>query len=112
MLADLAFGSVVLEQESTRTLKLRNTGLIDGKFKCSFDPSSPLRIKAEPQDGVVPAGGELEVVVTLTPNELGGFATPLEVRARKSASACGVCVSRSWRRIAQPLAADAVLGEA
>ena len=82
VVGELAFGSIVHELESTRTVTLRNTGTVDGPFKCSFDRSSPLRIKTTPEEGVVPAGGALELVMTLTPNELGGYATPLEVCSR------------------------------
>jgi hypothetical protein len=85
VVGELAFGSIVYELESTRTVTLRNMGTADGPFKCSFDRSSPLRIKTTPEEGVVPAGGEMELMMTLTPNELGGYATPLEVCSRLAA---------------------------
>ncbi|CAN8186510.1 unnamed protein product [Coccothraustes coccothraustes] len=74
----IEFGKIPALQPTSRSFTLFNKGLVPADFRMEV-ARKPHCCAIEPREGVIPAGGEVPVSVTVTLDDTGPFAFPVQL---------------------------------
>ncbi|XP_059713689.1 hydrocephalus-inducing protein-like [Haemorhous mexicanus] len=74
----IEFGKIPALQPTSRSFTLFNEGLVPADFRMEV-ARKPHCCAIEPREGVIPAGGEVPVSVTVTLDDTGPFAVPVQL---------------------------------